>query len=195
MFIPTSKWDFIIRSVSISSYLPGRIRLHSKKLIGNAELGRKVYAYIASYKEIDKVDINVLTGSVLITYRPQLLRTNGELVRTSICSQRHLRRHRYLNQSKNPYSETYDTSPFLNNLYHFAVFIIKCISSHVNIVYQFHYNFSVYKSILREALRHPRSTSLHAENLDFTDILNRIPFLLLPKFAIIKPYPVYKPGK
>ena len=54
MFIPTSKWDFIIRSVSISSYLPGRIRLHSKKLIGNAELGRKVYAYIASYKEIDK---------------------------------------------------------------------------------------------------------------------------------------------
>ena len=66
MFIPTSKWDFIIRSVSISSYLPGRIRLHSKKLIGNAELGRKVY---------------VLTGSVLITYRPQLLRTNGELVR------------------------------------------------------------------------------------------------------------------
>ena len=81
MFIPTSKWDFIIRSVSISSYLPGRIRLHSKKLIGYAELGRKVYAYIASYKEIDNVDINVLTGSVLITYRPQLLRTNRELVR------------------------------------------------------------------------------------------------------------------
>ena len=61
-----------MRAVSISSYLPGRIRLHSKKLIGNAELGRKVYAYIASYKEIDEVDINVLTGSVLIIYRPQV---------------------------------------------------------------------------------------------------------------------------
>ena len=39
MIIPTLKWDLIMRAVSISSYLPGRIRLHSKKLIGNAELG------------------------------------------------------------------------------------------------------------------------------------------------------------
>ncbi|MGN0948371.1 MAG: HMA2 domain-containing protein [Megasphaera sp.] len=81
MIIPTSKWDFIIRAVRISSYIPGRIRLHSKKLVGNAELGRKVYAYVASYEEIDKVDVNVLTGSVLITYRPQVLRTNRELAR------------------------------------------------------------------------------------------------------------------
>ena len=81
MIIPTSKWDLIMRSVTISSYLPGRIRLYSKKLVGNADLGRKVYAYIASYKEIDEVDINVLTGSVLIIYRPQVLRTNRELVR------------------------------------------------------------------------------------------------------------------
>ncbi|MCI6192716.1 MAG: hypothetical protein MR644_06845, partial [Megasphaera elsdenii] len=61
MIIPTSKWDLIMRSVTISSYLPGRIRLYSKKLVGNADLGRKVYAYIASYKEIDEVDVNVLT--------------------------------------------------------------------------------------------------------------------------------------
>lgn len=76
-----SKWDFIIRTVQISSYIPGRIRLHSKKLIGNAELGRKVYAYVASYTEIDAVDVNIATGSVLIKYRPQQLRSNGELAR------------------------------------------------------------------------------------------------------------------
>ncbi len=94
MLIPTSKWDLIMRAVSISSYLPGRIRLHSKKLIGNAELGRKVYAYIASYKEIDEVDINVLTGSVLIIYRPQVLRTNRELVRVENYIMHHAERRR-----------------------------------------------------------------------------------------------------
>ena len=92
MIIPTSKWDLIMRSVTISSYLPGRIRLYSKKLVGNADLGRKVYAYIASYKEIDKVD--VLTGSVLITYRPQVLRANRELVRVENYIMSHVERRR-----------------------------------------------------------------------------------------------------
>lgn len=94
MIIPTSKWDLIMRSVTISSYLPGRIRLYSKKLVGNADLGRKVYAYIASYKEIDEVDINVLTGSVLIIYRPQVLRTNRELVRVENYIMNHAERRR-----------------------------------------------------------------------------------------------------
>lgn len=94
MIIPTSKWDLIMRSVTISSYLPGRIRLYSKKLVGNADLGRKVYAYIASYKEIDEVDINVLTGSVLIIYRTQVLRTNRELVRVENYIMSHVERRR-----------------------------------------------------------------------------------------------------
>lgn len=94
MIIPTSKWDLIMRSVTISSYLPGRIRLYSKKLVSNADLGRKVYAYIASYKEIDEVDINVLTGSVLIIYRPQVLRTNRELVRVENYIMSHVERRR-----------------------------------------------------------------------------------------------------
>lgn len=94
MIIPTSKWDLIMKSVTISSYLPGRIRLYSKKLVGNADLGRKVYAYIASYKEIDEVDINVLTGSVLIIYRPQVLRTNRELVRVENYIMSHVERRR-----------------------------------------------------------------------------------------------------
>ena len=94
MIIPTSTWDLIMRSVTISSYLPGRIRLYSRKLVGNADLGRKVYAYIASYKEIDEVDINVLTGSVLIIYRPQVLRTNRELVRVENYIMSHVERRR-----------------------------------------------------------------------------------------------------
>lgn len=92
MFFPVSKWDFIIRTVQISSYIPGRIRLYSPKLMGNAELGRKVYAYIASYREIDSVDVNVLTGSVLITYRPERLRTNSELARVENYIMTHVER-------------------------------------------------------------------------------------------------------
>lgn len=92
MFIPTSKWDFIIHAVQVSSYIPGRIRLYSKKLIGNADLARKVYAYVASYKEIDNVDVNVLTGSVLITYQPQVLRTNRELARVENYIRTHVER-------------------------------------------------------------------------------------------------------
>lgn len=79
MGFPVSKWDFILRVVHVSSYLPGRIRLYSSRLIGNAELSRKVYAYIASYHEIDKVEVNAVTGSVLIIYRPERLRANREL--------------------------------------------------------------------------------------------------------------------
>lgn len=92
MFFPVSKWDFIIRSVHISSYIPGRIRLYSPKLKGNTELGRKAYAYIASYREIDSVDINVLTGSILITYQPERLRANGELARVENYIMAHVER-------------------------------------------------------------------------------------------------------
>ena len=79
--LPFSKWDIIMRSVQVSSYIPGRIRLYSKRLIGNAGLCRQVYTYISSYHEIDSVEVNVVTGSVLIKYQPGLLRTNYELAK------------------------------------------------------------------------------------------------------------------
>lgn len=92
VLLPVSKWDFIIRVVQVSSYIPGRIRLYSNKLIGNTELSHKVYAYVASYKEIDKVDINIVTGSILITYRPELLRSNKELAKVEQYIMNHVER-------------------------------------------------------------------------------------------------------
>ena len=50
-----SKWDFIIRTVSVRSYIPGRIRLQSKRLINNQSLVRQVYEHISAYKEIETV--------------------------------------------------------------------------------------------------------------------------------------------
>ena len=51
MIIPTSKWDLIMRSVTISSYLPGRICLYSKKLVGNADLGRRSMPTLPAIKK------------------------------------------------------------------------------------------------------------------------------------------------
>ncbi|ERT57803.1 HMA2 domain-containing protein [Megasphaera vaginalis (ex Srinivasan et al. 2021)] len=74
------QWQFFLRSLIVSSYLPGRIRLHSRFLIGNSILCKAVYTRIASYKEIDLVEVNKATGSVLISYNPAVLRKNADLV-------------------------------------------------------------------------------------------------------------------
>ena len=79
MMIPVSKWDFIMKAVSVRSYLPGRIRLQSNRLVNNKSLSAQVYQYISSYKEIDTVEVSTVTGSVLLMYKPQILRSNREL--------------------------------------------------------------------------------------------------------------------
>ena len=77
--IPTNKLDIFIRSVEISSYLPGRVRLYSKNLVNNAALEKEVQQRLLSFAEIEKVETNTLTGSILIGYRPEVLRRNSEL--------------------------------------------------------------------------------------------------------------------
>lgn len=79
--VPKTKLDLFVRSVEISTYLPGRIRLHSRSLIGNASLQHQVMDYLRSFREISEVEINKITGSILIKYTPQFLHTNPELTR------------------------------------------------------------------------------------------------------------------
>ena len=76
--IPTSKMDWFLKSVTVGSYIPGRIRVYSKALINNAQLKLKVEETMAKYNELDKVTINTITGSVLIEYHQQN-KTNKEL--------------------------------------------------------------------------------------------------------------------
>lgn len=77
--IPTSKMDWFLKSVTVGSYIPGRIRVYSKALINNAQLKLKVEETMAKYNELDKVTINTITGSVLIEYQPAKIKTNKEL--------------------------------------------------------------------------------------------------------------------
>ncbi|MBE6102178.1 MAG: hypothetical protein E7200_08780 [Selenomonas ruminantium] len=81
MQIPTSKLDLFIRSVEIASYLPGRVRLRSKNLLGNAGLEREVKSQLLSFAEIDSVETSTATGSILIKYVPERLRANAELAK------------------------------------------------------------------------------------------------------------------
>ncbi len=90
--IPTNRLDLFIRSVEISSYLPGRIRLYSGKLIGNDGLEKEILANISSLAEIDSVETNTLTGSILIKYVPEKLRQNRELRKVEEYIMTHARR-------------------------------------------------------------------------------------------------------
>ena len=79
--IPTTKLDFIVRNVEIASYMPGRIRLYSKKLVNNESLAREIKGELGRFAELTEVEIGLLTGSVLIKYNPELLRKNAELLK------------------------------------------------------------------------------------------------------------------
>ena len=90
--IPTTKLDLIIRNVEIASYIPGRIRLYSKKLVGDPQLENKVKNTLSAYREIKEVSINTSTGSILIIYEPEVLRRNSELRKAEAYIASHARR-------------------------------------------------------------------------------------------------------
>ncbi len=79
--LPTGKLDVFIRSVEIASYMPGRIRLYSKNLIGNENLSREIKGELARFAELKEVETNTVSGSVLIKYEPAILQRNAELVK------------------------------------------------------------------------------------------------------------------
>lgn len=90
--IPTNTLDLFIRSVDISSYLPGRVRLYSNNLIGNAELEAQIQSQLGSFAEIDSVQTNVTSGSILILYTPERLRQNADLRKVEEYIMTHARR-------------------------------------------------------------------------------------------------------
>lgn len=89
--IPRSKIDMFVRSVEVSSYIPGRVRLYNKALIGNKEKCRNVLEYLQNYAELGEIEVNELTGSILIKYNPQLLHRNKELSRVEEYIKTHVR--------------------------------------------------------------------------------------------------------
>ena len=90
--IPVTSLDFFLRSAEIASYMPGRVRIYSRQMIGNAALEREVQRRLGAFAELDSVTTNTETGSILITYVPERLRGNAELCRAEEYIEKHARR-------------------------------------------------------------------------------------------------------
>lgn len=90
--IPASALELFLRSTEVASYMPGRVRLYSRQMIGNATLAAEVQRRLGALAELDSVTTNTDTGSILITYLPERLRANAELRRAEEYIVRHARR-------------------------------------------------------------------------------------------------------
>ena len=90
--IPTTRMEWFLKSVEVASYIPGRIRIYSRALINNPQLKLKVEQSLAKYPELDKFTINIISGSVLIEYRPENIKNNKDLCEMEIYVKTHVKR-------------------------------------------------------------------------------------------------------
>ncbi|MFC2342240.1 MAG: HMA2 domain-containing protein [Selenomonas artemidis] len=90
--IPASALELFLRSTEVASYMPGRVRLYSRQMIGNPALETELRRRLGALAELDSVTTNAETGSILITYLPERLRANAELRRAEEYIVKHARR-------------------------------------------------------------------------------------------------------
>jgi hypothetical protein len=57
-------------------HIPGRIRVRAEALKGNSACATSIAAWLGSVSGVERVQVNPLTGSVLIYYRPEA--TDGD---------------------------------------------------------------------------------------------------------------------
>ena len=88
--LPPTKLGALIGSMRPVAYMPGRMRLYSRSLVENEELKEQIETYFAACPEVDKVVCSTLTGSVLITYEPELFAENEELLQIETYVKHHV---------------------------------------------------------------------------------------------------------
>ena len=74
-----SPWARLLDSLQVLSFVEGRVRLRSPWFVNNERLKKQMEEYIASFTGITRAEINVLTGSLLIEYQPDKLRSKPRL--------------------------------------------------------------------------------------------------------------------
>ena len=90
--LPQNRLDIFLRTTEIASYMPGRIRVYSRSLIGNEEMERRLRHYLGTLLGIVSVETSTATGSILICYTPEILRCSAELARTEEYIRLHAKR-------------------------------------------------------------------------------------------------------
>lgn len=68
-----------IENIKVVHFIPGRVRLRSKDLQNNPDLAQTVENALASIPAVEHVDVNSLTGSILIAYRPREINSQNSI--------------------------------------------------------------------------------------------------------------------
>ena len=78
---PHTQPDFFMRGVDIAFYIPGRIRLYCSQLEGNEHYKEHIANYLRAFADVGRVQLNHLSGSILITYDTEKIKEYPDLVR------------------------------------------------------------------------------------------------------------------
>lgn len=92
IMLPKSKLELFLRTVEVASYLPGRVRLYSRALAGCPPLAEETRARLAALSGVTGVEVNPVTGSVLVVYDPETLRHDPALGRAEEYLRTHAKR-------------------------------------------------------------------------------------------------------
>ena len=91
--IPHTGPDFFLRGVDVAFFMPGRIRLYCHTLKDNASYQVWIQKYLKAFTEIGRVEMNYLTGSILITYDVDKIQDNVDLLRAESYMRENALRH------------------------------------------------------------------------------------------------------
>ncbi|MCS6786422.1 MAG: heavy-metal-associated domain-containing protein [Thiobacillaceae bacterium] len=71
-------------TIDVVHFIPGRVRLRAAGLKGRPQLAQQLQAAFAAVPGVKSIEVNTLTGSVLITYDPRriLAEDGGERLRS-----------------------------------------------------------------------------------------------------------------
>ena len=76
---------YFLSTVTVASYIPGRIRGYSSLVKGNHENAKALEEFFSQFNELDSFSINEVTGSILIEYDVDKLASNKELLEIEQC--------------------------------------------------------------------------------------------------------------
>ena len=76
---PKTRLEMFIHSTQPAAFLPGRVRLYCRSLVGNAALEQQIIASISALPGVNSVDTSLVTGSILLNYDPLAAGKDTEL--------------------------------------------------------------------------------------------------------------------
>ncbi len=79
--LPHTQPDFFMRGVEIAFYMPGRMRLYCSHLEGNAHYKEHIAKYLRAFADVGRVQLNHVSGSILITYDTEKIKEYPDLAR------------------------------------------------------------------------------------------------------------------